>query len=269
MSQQQSANPAEMYQEYLVPGIHARWTPVFLDYAKPQPSERVLDVACGTGLVARNAAPLVGTEGAVVGLDISPEMLAVARDLPASEGAALEWQQGDASASLPAGDFDLVVCQQGLQFVPDRAAAVRQMRRVLAPGGRAVVSVFRELPHHPLYEALIEAEARYLGTSVEAVATPFSLGSADELRTLFDEAGFQRVDIAAESHPVRFPAPERFVALTVLAAASIIPNSEMDAEARSELVQTVSRDVDATLQEYTEEDAVSFPMHAHVAVAQE
>lgn len=137
-----------------------------------------------------------------------------------------------------------------------------------APGGRAVASVFRGLHHHPLYEALIEAEARYLGTSVEAVATPFTLGSAGELRTLFEEAGFQRVEIAAESHPVRFPEPERFVALTVLAAASISPDSEMGEEARSDLVQTVGREIGATLQTYVEDDAVSFPMHAHVAVAQ-
>lgn len=267
MRQPQSTNPAEMYQEYLVPGIHARWTPVFLDYAKPTPGERVLDVACGTGIVARNVAPLVEAEGTVVGLDISPEMLAVARDLPAPEGAAIEWQQGDASVSLPDGDFDLVACQQGLQFFPGRAEAVREMRRVLAPNGRAVVSVFRGLQHHPLYEALIEAEARYLGTSVEAVATPFTLGSADELRALFDEVGFQRVEIAAESHPVRFPEPERFVALTVLAAASIISESEMDAEARAALVQTVSREVGATLQTYVEGDTVSFPMHAHIATA--
>lgn len=267
MSQQQSSNPAEMYEEYLVPGIHARWTPVFLDYAEPTPGERVLDVACGTGIVARNIAPLVGAKGEVVGLDISPDMLEVARGLSAPEGAAIEWQEGDASTALPDGPFDLVVCQQGLQFFPDGTAALEEMRRVLASDGRVVLSVFRGLDHHPLYEALIEAEARYLGVPVASVATPFTLGSADQLHVLFEAAGFQRVEIAPESHPVRFPEPERFATLTLLAAASLHPELEMDAGARSELVQTVSREVDATLQKYVENGTVAFPMHAHIAVA--
>ena len=268
LRQQQDTSPAQVYEDYFVPGIHARWAPVLLGHAKPRPGERMLDVACGTGIVARRAAPLVGPEGAVTGLDINSDMLAVAREQPSPEGAAIDWQERDASVALPDGPFDLVVCQQGLQFFSDRAAAVRGMRRVLASGGRAVVSVFQCLAHHPLYEALIEAEARYLGTSVEAVATPFSLGSADELHSLFRSAGFRGVEVIAESQEVRFPEPERFVALTLLAAASIITEAEMDAETRSGLVQTVSREVDATLRKYVKGDTVAFPMHAHVAIAQ-
>ncbi len=92
-------------------------------------------MACGTGIVARYATPLLGAEGSVVALDVSPDMLAVARALPEPAGAAVEWQEGDAtSLALPDSAFDLVLCQQGLQFFPDRAAAVREMRRVLAPG---------------------------------------------------------------------------------------------------------------------------------------
>jgi len=102
----------------------------------------VLDVACGTGIVARQAAPLVGADGQVVALDMNPAMLAVARALPAPSGATIHWREGDAM-DLPFEDgaFDVVLCQHGLQFVPDRARAVREMRRVLAPGGRALVIV--------------------------------------------------------------------------------------------------------------------------------
>ena len=96
MSDQPAASPAEVYEAYLVPGIHARWTPVFLDHVKPQPGARILDVACGTGIVARNVAPLVGEEGAIVALDKSSDMLAVARGLPRPAGATIEWQEGDA-----------------------------------------------------------------------------------------------------------------------------------------------------------------------------
>ncbi len=266
MNQQPRPNPAELYEEYLVPGIHARWTPVFLDYAKPRAGGDVLDVACGTGIVARNVAPRVGEQGRVVALDISPDMLAVARALPEPAGAAIEWQEGNA-VSLPDGPFDLVLCQQGLQFFSDRAAAAREMRRVLRPGGRATVSVWQGLQYHALYQALIEAEARYLGTSIEEVASPFTFGDADALRTLLTEAGFLRTEIVPESRPVRFPSPERFVTLTLLAAAAFIPESEMDAEARSRLVKTVSREINGTLQKYVDGDSVSFPMHAHIAVA--
>lgn len=268
VNEPQSANPAELYEEYLVPGIHARWTPVFLDYANPQPGEQVLDVACGTGIVARNVAPRIGADGTVIGFDVSPDMLAVARTLPEPAGAAIEWREGDATVSLPDGAFDLVLCQQALQFFADRAAAVREMRRVLASDGRAVVSVWQGLPRHPLYEALTEAEARYLGMPIEDLATPFTLGDANELRALLQEAGFQQVESAPESHPVQFPSPERFVTLTLLAAASIIPETEMDAEARSEMVKTISREVNPILQGYIQEDTVAFPMHAHIAVAQ-
>lgn len=268
MSQQQAASPAEVYEEFLVPGIHARWAPVLLEYAGPQPGERVLDVACGTGIVARKVAPLVGEDEAVVALDVSPDMLAVARDLPEPAGAAVEWQEGDAtSLPLPDDAFDLVLCQQGLQFFADRAAATREMRRVLAPGGRVTLSVFRGLEHHPLFEALIGAEARYLGVPTEEVATPFTLGSADVLHSVLTAAGFQRVEVTPESRPVRLPSPKRFVTLTLLAAASIIPESEVDEEARADMVQTVSREVEPALQRYVEGEAVSFPMHAHIAVA--
>lgn len=267
MNQQQNTNPAKMYEQYFVPGIFARWAPVLLEYAAPRPSERVLDVACGTGIVARNVAPLVGSQGTVVGLDINPDMLAVARTLPEPAGASIEWQQGDA-LSLPGGEFDLVLCQQGLQFLPDRAAAVREMRRVLVPGGRVVLSVWQGLQRHPLYEALIEAEARFLDTSVDSLAFPFSLGDADELRTLLDSAGFECMEIKPASLTVQFPSPERWVALTLFASAAVLPEfSEMDAESRSALVQTVGQEIDATLREYVEGDKVSFPMHAHIAVA--
>jgi ubiquinone/menaquinone biosynthesis C-methylase UbiE len=82
MNYMQKKSPAELYEEYLVPGVHDRWTPLLLEHAKPQPGEHVLDLACGTGIVARRIAPLVGSEGLIVGVDISPDMLAVARTLP-------------------------------------------------------------------------------------------------------------------------------------------------------------------------------------------
>lgn len=268
MNQERNQSPAETYENYLVPGIHARWTPIFLEYARPKPGDQVLDLACGTGIVARNLAPAVGGDGRVVGIDVNPDMLKVARDLPQPDGADIEWREGDAaSLPLPDGVFDLATCQQGLQFFDDPSAGLSEMRRVMADDGRAAVSVWHGLSDHPLYEALCTAEAQYLGTSVDAVSTPFSLGDGGELSRLLLEAGFEHVDVSTESHVVEFPSPDRFVTLTLLAAASIIPKSEMDAEARQEMVRTIRGEVENVLREYVTSNTVSFPMHANIAVA--
>jgi ubiquinone/menaquinone biosynthesis C-methylase UbiE len=269
MSHRQHPNPAETYERYLGPTIADPWTHVLLTYAAPQPGERALDVACGTGSVARHVAPLVGAAGKVVALDVNPDMLAVARALPAPAGATIVWLEGNATRlDLPDDAFDLVLCQQGLQFFSDRAAALREMRRVLTDGGRVVISVWQALHRHPVYEALLQATARHLGLSIAAVDVSFSLGDADELRTLLSEAGFQRIAMTPRSLTVRLPEPERFVQLTVLGAATSIPAfTHLDAAARAALVEAVTGETQAVAQRYREGNTLAFPMSTHIAVA--
>lgn len=258
-----------MYEEYLGPTIADPSTRVLLEYAAPRSGERVLDLACGTGSVARQVAPMVGAEGRVVALDVSPGMLDVARALPAPLGPAIEWREGDAIALAPPNDaFNLVLCQQGLQFFTDRAAALLEMHRVLMEGGRAVISVWRALRCHPVYEALFEATARHLGADVSTVALSFSLWDAEELRALLSDAGFQRIAVAPRSPDIHLPSPERFVQLTVQGAATSVPVfAHLDAAARSTLVKAVTRETEAVSQRYLDGDALTFPMSAHIAVA--
>src|SRR5436309_1061779 len=125
---------AEMYERGLVPAIFAPWATILIEQAALQPGDRVLDVACGTGVVARLAALQVGSTGQNIGLDNNTGMLAVARSLPPIPGVSLEWQEGNALA-MPFADasFDVLLCQQGLQFFPDRSAALCEMHRVLVP----------------------------------------------------------------------------------------------------------------------------------------
>ncbi|MGH9796475.1 MAG: class I SAM-dependent methyltransferase [Candidatus Acidiferrales bacterium] len=270
MSAQQGPTPAETYEQYLVPAIAHPWTRVLLKYAAPQPGERVLDVACGTGSVARHVAPVVGTPGKVVALDVSPDMLTVARSLPAPAGATIEWRQGDAvSLDLLDDAFDLVVCQQGLQFFPDRAASVREMGRVLTAGkGRVAISVWQALDRHPVYEALLTATARHLGVTLAAVDVSFSLWDADELRALLSDAGFQRVEIVPRSLDVHLPEPERFAQLTVLGAAtSISAFARLDAAERSTLVDAITAETQAVADRYRVDDTLRFTMSTHIGVA--
>lgn len=178
MSESENSNPAEAYERYLGPSIADPWTHVLIDHAAPRQGEKVLDLACGTGSVARHVAPLVGAKGKVMAVDVSPAMLAVARALPAPADATIEWREGDACRlDLPDEAFDLVLCQQGLQFFSDRAAAAAEMRRVLTGGGRAVISVWQALQRHPVFAAMFEATARHLGVTLSEVDLSFSLWS--------------------------------------------------------------------------------------------
>ena len=269
MNQPQPRNPAETYENYFVPAMFLPWATILLRHAAPRSGEWALDVACGTGIVARQAAPLLGAGGQVVALDMNPAMLAVARALPAPSGATITWQEGNAMA-LPFTDgaFDLVLCQHGLQFVPDRAVAVREMRRVLAPRGRALAIVLQALARHPVFETLMESVARHLSLPISAVMTPFALCDADELRTLFTAAGFKKVDILPESTTVRFPEPERFVPLAVTSSAAAVPAfAQLQAPVRAALLEAVRVEAEPVIRGYRDADAVTFPMFAHIVLA--
>lgn len=263
------SSPAETYEHYLGPAMADPFTRILLEYTAPRPGERVLDVACGTGSVARHVAPMLGTQGKLVALDINPDMLAVGSAQPVPTGTSIEWLQGSAvRLDLPDEAFDLVLCQQGLQFFPDRAASVREMRRVLTPGGRVGISVWQSLEQHPLYRALFESTVRHLGVTISDVSLSFSLGEADELRALLGDAGFQRIEVYPRSIEVRLPTPERFVQLTVLGAATTVPVfAKLDFGARAELVETVRGETRETVEDYRDEDELRFTMSTHIAVA--
>jgi ubiquinone/menaquinone biosynthesis C-methylase UbiE len=269
MNDPQPGNPAETCEDYFVPAMFLPWASILLRHADPRAGERVLDVACGTGIVARLAAPRVGFDGQVAALDMNPAMLAVGRALPAPSGATIVWQEGNAMAlPFPDGAFDLALCQHGLQFVPDRGAAVREMRRVLAVRGRASAIVLQALARHPVFEALVEAVARRLSLPVSAVMTPFSLSDAEELGRLYTAAGFEKVDIRPESTTTRFANPDRFVPLAVTSSAAAVPAfAELQGPARAALLEMVRTDVEPVIRRYRDADAVTFPMFAHVVVA--
>lgn len=208
-----SGTPAEIYERHMVPAIFARWAPELIETAGVRKGERALDVACGTGAVTRLLADRVGPAGNVVGLDINPGMLAVARLSAPSPN--IEWLEGSA-VRMPLADasFDAVVCQQGLQFFPDRPAALSEMRRVLKRGGRLALSCWRSIEHTPGYLVLEQVLARRIGPE-KAALPPFSLGDAGTIRVLVAGAGFREVKFRTEAKMVRFRSAEHMVRAVV------------------------------------------------------
>jgi len=196
------ATPADVYEEMFVPALFQQWGNVVAQAAGVGSGQRVLDVACGTGVLACAAAERVGLIGTVVGLDPNPEMLAVAR----RKSARIEWRGGRAE-SLPFADqsFDAVVSQFGLMFFEDRPAALRQMMRVLRPGGRLAVAVCDSLDHSPGYAAVAALLQRLFGNRVaDAFRAPFVLGDPERLHSLCAEAGIAGAKVTQYEGTVRF-----------------------------------------------------------------
>jgi ubiquinone/menaquinone biosynthesis C-methylase UbiE len=235
---QYGGNAAENYERYFVPAIGTPFATALLDAAGLHQGERVLDVACGTGVVTRLAAERVGPDGAVAGLDINPAMLAVARSVPSS-GAAIEWHEASAE-SLPLADasFDVVLSSLGLQFVPDKASALREMRRVLAPGGRLAVATVGPTP--PLFAILEQALARHVKPEIAAfVRAVFSLHEPRELEELTSGAGFRGVEIGSEALTLTLPGPAEFLWQYVHSTPLVAAVAQMDDVGRAALERDV------------------------------
>ena len=261
---QLTAQAAELYERYPARYLLGPWAPLLVDAARVAAGERVLDVACGTGVVARIAAQRVGPAGRVVGVDLNPGMIAVARSVPASVGAPIEWLERSAlDLRLQDASFDVVLCQQGLQFFPDKAVALQEIRRVLVRGGRLALSVWNSVGLY--HGAVAEALARLVS---DAAARQFSASrqvpSKDELQRLAIEAGFSAVDVRVVRIDVHLPHLDKFT-LDHLAAT---PVASLIAAADPSIRRRIGESVMQQLQAYADGDGVTCPEETHVLTAQ-
>lgn len=261
------SNPAENYEAYFVPALFGPSAARLVEAARLRPGERVLDVACGTAAALRAAAPYVGPDGVLTGVDLNPNMLATAREVAQRDGLTLDLHEAPAEAlPLSDGSFDLVLCSQGLQFFPDKPAALSEMRRVLTAGGRVAVSVWQDLSHHPFHDAQFEAIERHLG--IPGAKLPFSLGDEAELRALLADAGFESIEIEQASITARFPEPERFLVEVTHAASAAIPAmQQLDDAARQGVIDAVTREMEPWVTALVVDDHVTLPHHAHLVHA--
>jgi ubiquinone/menaquinone biosynthesis C-methylase UbiE len=253
----------ENYERYFVPVIGAPLATDLVDAAALRPGERVLDVACGTGVVARLAAERVGAAGTVAGIDINPGMLAVARSVT-SAGMSIEWHESNVvELPLPDEAFDVVLCSLGVQFFPDRLAALREMRRVLAPGGRLVFNVPGPAPR--VFVVLAEALSRHIDPGLAAfVNRVFSLHDADELQQLMGAAGFREGYARSYTRTLRLPASEEFLWQYVSSTPLVEAVARADEESRAAL----ERDVVAGWEAFVEDGALLLRLDVSVATAQ-
>jgi SAM-dependent methyltransferase len=256
---QVTQSAADIYEEFFVPALFLEWSGRVADAARLEPGQKVLDVACGTGVLARRALERVKPGGAVSGLDRNEGMLAVAR----RKAPAIDWQSGRAE-QLPYGDgsFDAVVSQFGLMFFEDQVKALSEMWRVLRPGGRLAVAVWASLDHFPGYEAMTALLERLFGTVVAgALKAPFVLGDAAALARLFGRAGITDAKIATPKGKVRFPSLEEWVRTEIKGwvLADVLGDQQY---------QTLQRESAAHLAAFVRSDgSVEFAGPAHIVTA--
>ncbi len=199
-SGQLTKTAAEVYEEFFVPALFGEWAPRTCEAAGVATGLRLLDVGCGTGCVAREAAR---RGAAVTGLDPNEGMLAVARRLDPQ----VDWRDGVAEGiPFDDGTFDAVTCQFGLMFFGDRVKALAEMWRVTRPGGRLVVATWDALERTPGYAAMVALLERLFGAEIAAgLRAPFVLGAPGELRELFEAAGIPGATVDTQVGEARFP----------------------------------------------------------------
>jgi len=251
---------AEAYEAAFVPAFFSQWAPVLCDAAGIMSGQRVLDVACGTGIVARTAADIVGPTN-VVGVDINEAMLSVARRVRPD----IDWRQGDAAAlPLPDLGFDAVLCQMALMFFPERAAALREMGRVAATGGAVAVLAPSDLDAQPAYGPLVDMAAHHAGPEARSLlSTYFACGDLAELRGLFESAGLRVTTTGGHAGMARFPSVDALVATEVEST----PLRERITDDVYERIRLGAHEVLAPFT--TGDGSLAAPFECHVVVARQ
>ena len=258
LSIQELENVAQAYENLLAPALFAEWPHRLADAADIREGQNVLDVACGTGMLARVLAELVRQEGSVSGVDLNPGMLAIARRIAPG----IDWREAEAEA-LPYDDesFDAVLCQFGLMLFLAPEVALQEMKRVLRSGGCLAVAVFGSLEDLPAYAALAEAYGRLVGKSVgDALRMPFSTGNPDRLKSLFDNAGICSAKITTHMGQARFSNVEHMVLADVK---GWFPFAGIELDQDS--IKAVSKEAEIALKPFKSSScSIEFPVPAHI-----
>ncbi len=250
-----------MYETAIVPKLFRPWAELLLDRAELKATHSVLDVACGTGIVARLARERQKGAGKVVGVDVSAPMLAVAREIEP----AIDWREGDAAA-LPVAQgeqFDRVLCQQGIQFFADRVAAARELKRVTAPGGLLLAAVWRSTETMRVFEALQRVAERHVGPIRDQ---RYAFGDAQALKRLLTDAGFGDVRVDEVSLVSRFPDGAEFVRMNAMALVGM-SGAQVQEQERDRLLESIAEESMDAMRPYLEGATLVCELRSNIAVA--
>lgn len=202
-------NYVRTHEQYLVPAIYAQWAVQVAEIAEIDRGHHVLDVATGTGTLARAAHMETGLTGRVVGLDSSEKMLESAH----RQSRSIEWKRGDATA-MPFGknEFDRVMCQFALMFIANRVAAIKEMLRVCKPDGLVVLATWGPLHHGGAYDTLIQLIRNHCGQhAASKLSIPWSLGKAGVMDALLLSSGVNEYECHERVGQARYPSIQSFV----------------------------------------------------------
>jgi SAM-dependent methyltransferase len=256
---QLSTEAAEIYEHKFVPALFGEWADHLVAAADITAGRAVLDVACGTGVVARAVADRLAGSGRVVGVDINEGMLAVARRIRPN----IEWHHGDA-ADLPFPDasFDAALCQASLMYFPDRAKALREMARVVRSGGTVAVQVWTSLESQPGYRPFADIAARHAGReALDLIGSYFSLGDLDLTLGLFEQAGLRVSGTRTRLGAVRFGSIDEFVTAEI----DSTPLAErIDEDVYSQILQESRRALGSFV---ANRGRVEIPLEGHLIIA--
>jgi ubiquinone/menaquinone biosynthesis C-methylase UbiE len=253
----------EIYERVLVGPLFKPFAEQLVARLALKPGDSLIDVACGTGIVARVARAQLGPDARIVGVDVAPSMLAVARTADDT----IDWRQGNA-ISLPIDateQFTALTCHQGLQFVADKPAALREMRRVLAPAGRIAIATWSSLEVLPAMLELNEIVERHVGRIVD---TRHSFGDAHALKQLVAEAGFTDVHVGILAHDVEFADGSLFARLNAMAAIGMSERGKgMSEGERSELAGQIAAESQSAVARATKNGMFVLPLTTVYATA--
>jgi ubiquinone/menaquinone biosynthesis C-methylase UbiE len=256
---QLSLDSAEAYESVFVPALFEPWARMLVSAAGVGAGDRVLDVACGSGVVARIAADRVGVNGSVVGLDRNPAMLAVAERLRPD----IEWREGDASG-LPflARSFDVVLCQAALMFFSDPRRALAEMARAIKDDGIVAIQVWDRLDDQPAYRPFVDAAARSAGPdATDLLSSYFSRGDLPELQGLLRAGGLWPTVTRTESTTLRVGSVDAFVMTEVR-------STPLGERLTSDVLNRIIEDARVALRAFTSADGtLDIPIRGHVIAA--
>lgn len=253
---------AEAFEQYLVPPVFGPWSRSLVDLAAPNAGERLLDIGCGTGAAARYAAEILTQKGAVAGIDLNAGMVAHARTLDTAN--AVNWQDGDIMAMpFDDGTFQIIVGNQVLQFLPDRAGALAEMQRVMTKEGRVVFGVYCQIDLCPAHCAVANALEKH-DVDPAGIQHPYSFGDPVVLGDILADAGFRDVSVVRRTMDSRFTSPQAFVeALAAGGPSARHALEQLDKEGLTQVIDEVTQALD----HFVDDDGLRVITASNVAVA--